>query len=86
MNNENENTNLCNFEGTKKRAKLRILGLDIIRSLAILFVIAGHFLSYILRFALLILKAYPCSYKQGLSFVSNGSSIVHHADRIPEYK
>ncbi len=69
MNNENENTNLCNFEGggDKKRAKLRILGLDIIRSLAILFVIAGHFLSYILRFALLILKAYPCSYKQGLS-------------------
>jgi hypothetical protein len=44
MNNENENTNLCNFEGgDKKRAKLRILGLDIIRSLAILFVIAGHF-------------------------------------------
>lgn len=29
--------------GDKKRAKLRILGLDIIRSLAILFVIAGHF-------------------------------------------
>lgn len=31
------------LRGDKKRAKLRILGLDIIRSLAILFVIAGHF-------------------------------------------
>ena len=50
--------------GDKKRAKLRILGLDIIRSLAILFVIAGHF--FVLHTPFL-LKAYPCSYKQGLS-------------------
>ena len=44
MNNENENTNLCNFEGgVQKACQTRILGLDVIRSLAILFVIAGHF-------------------------------------------
>ena len=69
MNNENENTNLCNFEGggDKKRAKLRILGLDIIRSLAILFVIAGHFFVLHTPFRSTNFLAYPCSYKQGLS-------------------
>ena len=76
--------------GDKKRAKLRILGLDIIRSLAILFVIAGHFFVFTYP-----LPSLPTNFeglslflsKQGLSLsVSNGSSIVHHADRIPEYK
>ena len=73
--------------GDKKRAKLRILGLDIIRSLAILFVIAGHFFVLHTPFRSTNFEGLSLFLQAGIiPFVSNGSSIVHHADRIPEYK